>query len=130
MLSLPGTRTIADVVQMDPVTALAGDRMWHCPCDTGLAGTQVGLESLWIAPERAVHKTVIVKLKLQWRPREARAVRNTGHLLREDSGKEKGQPKREAVWAIAGKAIGLELSKTFGTHTLLTPGCQRWSYRV
>lgn len=65
MLSHPGTRTIADVVQMDPVTALAGDRMWHCPCDTGLAGIQVGLESFWIAPERAVHKTGIVKLKLQ-----------------------------------------------------------------
>jgi hypothetical protein len=47
-----------------------------------------------------------VKLKLEWRPKEVGDTRNVEWPSRKTVGKEWSQPRREAMWAAASKAIG------------------------
>lgn len=45
-----------------------------------------GLESLWAASERAMHGTVRLKPKLQWKSQELKDARNMNHVLRKALG--------------------------------------------
>jgi hypothetical protein len=55
--------------------------------------------------------------KLQ--PKEVRDARNVDCLLRKATGREQSQPKREAMWPTADKALGVGLIKPFGNHIML-----------
>jgi hypothetical protein len=56
-----------------------------------------GLESLQVAPEKAMHEAVKVRKKLQWIPQDVGNARNVEHLTRKGAGNKWNQPQRKAI---------------------------------
>jgi hypothetical protein len=79
----------------------------------GLEGQEVcgRIDSLWAVPEKAMHKDVRVKLKLQWRPQEFRDARNMEHLWGKPQAVSGARPrKRLQGWrhGSSGRASALQ----------------------
>jgi hypothetical protein len=64
------------------------------------------------------------KSKLQWRLQEVADARNVQYLLKKVAGKEWTQSRREAFWAVNGKATRMGIPKPVGTHNTLL--CARY----
>jgi hypothetical protein len=66
-----------------------------------------------------MHEAMRVKPKMQWRTQDFGDVRNVECLPNKTVILEYSHPKREAMWAATGKAIGMGLPKPVGTHVMI-----------
>lgn len=65
-----------------------------------------------------MYEALGIESKLQWRLQEVREVKDGEPWLRKSVGSDQCQTKKEALWIITSKDIGMELHKLSETTVL------------